>query len=51
MHFILERTQCLQLHALPGGGHLQVCTALAQLSQAGVEPDGLLSHFFPCEAS
>ena len=51
MHFILECMQCLQLHALPGGGHSQVRTALAQLSQAGLEPDGLLARFFPCEAS
>ena len=49
VHFILERTQCLQLQALPGGGHLQVRTALAQLLQVGLEPDGLLAHFFPCE--
>ena len=40
MHFILECTQCLQLRALPGGGHLQVRAALVQLSQVGLEPDG-----------
>ena len=50
VHFILERTQCLQLRALPGGGHLQVRAALAQLLQVGLEPDGLLARFFPCEA-
>ena len=50
MHLILECTQCLQLRALPGGGHLQVCAALAQLSQAGLEPNGLPACFFPCEA-
>ena len=49
VHFILERTQCLQLRALPGGGHLQVRAALAQLLLAGLEPDGLLARFFPCE--
>ena len=50
VHFILERMQCLQLCALLGGGHSQVRTALVQLSQAGLEPNGLLAHFFPCEA-
>ena len=51
MHIILECTQCLQLRALLGGGHLQVRATLAQLSQAGLEPEGLQAHFFPCEAS
>ena len=50
MHFILERMQCLQLQALLGRGHLQVRAALAQLLQVGLEPNGLLAHFFPCEA-
>ena len=49
VHFILERMQCLQLRALPSGGHSQVRAALAQLSQAGLDPDGLLARFFPCE--
>ena len=51
VHFILERTQCLQHRTLPGGGHSQVRAALTQLSQASLEPDGLLARFFPCEAS
>ena len=37
VHFILECTQCLQHHALPGGGHLQVWAALTQLLQAGLD--------------
>ena len=50
MHFILERMQCLQLRALLGRGHSQVRPTLVQLLQAGLEPDGLLACFFPCEA-
>ena len=50
VHFILEHMQCLQHHALLGGGHSQVWAALTQLLQAGLEPDGLLARFFPCKA-
>ena len=47
VHFILACTQCLQ-HL--GRGHSQVWAALTQLLQSGLEPDGLLARFFPCEA-
>ena len=50
VHFILARMQCLQHHALLGGGHLQVQATFTQLSQSGLEPGGLFAHFFLCEA-
>ena len=47
VHFSLVHWQHLQHQALPGGGHSQVCAALAQLSQSGLEPSRLLTRFLP----